>query len=126
MSSTQPSTMASMVVFFVCRLEELFVKMRKGNCRVYPYKESSAQKRTNKSIAQAATRGARLMAEYKACKFGIFFICLSYLSLVTKSCHSLHAWYLTVFAPFSAPGAKKIGKRGRLLGTTMLQERQFF
>ena len=31
----------------------------------------------------------------------------------------------TVFAPFSAPGAKKIGKRGRLLGTTMLQERRF-
>ena len=31
----------------------------------------------------------------------------------------------TVFAPFSAPGAKKIGKRGRLLGTIMLQERRF-
>ena len=34
MSSTQPSTMARMVVFFVCSLEELFVKMGKDNCRV--------------------------------------------------------------------------------------------
>ena len=36
-----------------------------------------------------------------------------------------HKIIITVFAPFSAPGAKKIGKRGRLLGTTMLQERRF-